>query len=102
VTSRWPGTDRKGISTAPDRSGFRMIAVNRAGAPRCVVLDGKASQSCRWECIAGCGIIGESRGNSAHLHRPWRANPTFTKLHSPSPVIATMLKKPDMTGLLAL
>jgi hypothetical protein len=40
--------------------------------PRCVVLDRRASQTCQLERIAGCGIIGESRGSSAHLHRPWR------------------------------
>ncbi len=39
-----------------------------------MVLDGGASQTCQLERIAGCSIIGESRGSSAHLHRPWRAS----------------------------
>src|SRR6266699_2898505 len=29
---------------------------------------------CRLERVAGCGIIAPRRRNSAHLHRPWRAN----------------------------
>src|ERR1700741_4989025 len=33
----------------------------------------RASQTCQLERIAGCSIIGESRGSSAHLHRPRRA-----------------------------
>jgi len=38
----------------------------------------RASQTCQLERIAGCSIIGESRGSSAHLHRPWRASSILT------------------------
>ena len=45
------------------------------GDPRCVVLDGRASQTCQLERIAGCSIIEESRASIAHLRRPWRPAP---------------------------
>jgi hypothetical protein len=48
------------------------------GSPRCIVQDRGRRRFCRLECVAGCGIIGVQRTNSAHLHRPWRANHTHS------------------------
>jgi hypothetical protein len=57
--------------------------------PRCAVQNRRVSQICRLERVAGCGIIGVWRKSSAHLHRPWRAKPIFTKLHPLLPTVAT-------------
>jgi hypothetical protein len=67
----------------PSRLSGRLIGITAiegqadhlttSGDPGRVVLNGRASQTCQLERIAGCSIIGESRGSSAHLHRPWRA-----------------------------
>jgi len=38
--------------------------------PKVVVQDRRPAPIYRLERAAGCGIIAESRGNSAHLHRP--------------------------------
>jgi len=35
------------------------------------------SQLCRLERVAGCGIIGAWRSNSAQFHRPWRATSEY-------------------------
>ena len=37
----------------------------------------RPSHICRLERVAGCGIIGEWRNSSAHLHRPWRATSEY-------------------------
>src|SRR5438034_7217879 len=36
------------------------------------IADGRSF--CRFERVADCPIIAPRRSNSAHLHRPWRAN----------------------------
>jgi hypothetical protein len=46
------------------------------------VQDRGPSQIDRWERMAGCGIIGARRTNSAHLHRPWRAKSTLQRATS--------------------
>src|ERR1700730_14405097 len=51
-------------------------ALRYRGSPRRIVQDRAASQTCRLERMAGCGIIARRRTNSAHLHRPWRAHST--------------------------
>ena len=62
-----------------DRHGrYRKITgpprdIGKSGGPRRVVQDRGASQTCRLERVAGCGIIAPRRTNSAHHHRPWRA-----------------------------
>jgi hypothetical protein len=57
----------------PLLSGKRPPPPATSGDPRCVVLDGKASQTCQLERMADRGIIAPRRKNSAHLRRPWRA-----------------------------
>jgi hypothetical protein len=42
--------------------------------PRGVARSRRASQIYRLERVAGPRIIAPQRNNSAHLHRPWRAN----------------------------
>jgi hypothetical protein len=51
--------------------------IGKSGGPRRVVQDRGASQTCRLERVAGCGIIGAWRTNSAHLHRPRRATSVY-------------------------
>ena len=52
-------------------------------APRGVAKNRRPSQTCRLERAAGCGLIGERRKNSAHLHRPWRATVRQSTLKRP-------------------
>ena len=65
-----PGVDRQGR--------YRRITrppcdIGRSGGPRRVVKNPGASQTCRLERVAGCGIIAPRRNSSAHLHPPRRA-----------------------------
>src|SRR5437660_9081184 len=68
-----PGIDREGrdrrVTGPPCESGKH--------SPTGVVQNRRASQIYRFERVAGCGIIGERRGNNAHLHRPWRATSEY-------------------------
>ena len=50
------------------------LRYREVGGPGRIVQDRGASHTCRLGRVAGCGIIGAQRTNSAHLHRPWRAN----------------------------
>ena len=46
--------------------------------------DRGVSHTCRLKRVAGCGIIGPQRTNSAHLHRPWRATVRQTTKSRPA------------------
>jgi hypothetical protein len=61
-------------SAWPLSKGNRTTPRNRRRRPQGVVQSRRVSQLFRVGRVAGCGIIGERRTSSAHLHRPWRAN----------------------------
>ncbi len=68
------------------------------GRPRGVVQDRRPSQIYRLKRVAGCGIIGAWRSNSAHLHRPWRASTAESTISSDLPRQVTL----DDSGSLAV
>jgi hypothetical protein len=61
------------VSQTPRLRTNRASPRHRRQRSQGVVQTRKVSQLCRLERVAGCGIIGERRTGSAHLHRPWRA-----------------------------
>ncbi len=66
-----------------------MAARKGRAAPRQdVAQDRRAAQIYRLERVAGRGIIGEQRKNSAHFRRPWRARFQSLSLISESEILS--------------
>jgi hypothetical protein len=83
LRARSCGGPCKGNLTSNCAWDNRTRAIRKSGGPRRVVQDRRASQTCRLERVAGCGIIGARRTSSAHLHRPWRTTTAVLTIRKP-------------------
>ena len=81
-TSNWsialPGYPRqRTLQDSPRWFGalpIRTTATSENCGQQGVVLNRGRSRILRFQSVVGSGVIAAQRTNSAHLHRPWRAN----------------------------